>query len=42
MIVGALPFTIVMVLMVIALSKALFRDGLREKAGNAILADAKI
>ena len=33
MIIGALPFTIVMLLMCIALGKALYRDGLREKGG---------
>ena len=33
MIIGALPFTMVMVLMVVSLAKALFRDGLRDKAG---------
>ena len=33
MIIGALPFTMVMVLMVIALIKALYNDGRREKAG---------
>ncbi|MDE0809137.1 MAG: BCCT family transporter [Alphaproteobacteria bacterium] len=33
MIIGALPFTIVMVLMVLSLAKALYRDGLRDKAG---------
>ena len=33
MIIGALPFTIVMVLMMIALAKALYRDSLRAKAG---------
>ena len=33
MIIGALPFTIVMVLMCVSLAKALFRDGLREKNG---------
>ncbi|MBY5977791.1 BCCT family transporter [Phaeobacter italicus] len=32
MIIGALPFTIVMVLMLISLIKALYRDNLREKA----------
>lgn len=31
MIIGALPFTMVMGLMCIALGKALYRDGLREK-----------
>ena len=35
MIIGALPFTMVMVLMCISLAKALFRDGLREKHGVA-------
>ena len=33
MIIGALPFTIVMVLMVISLAKALYRDSLRAKFG---------
>ena len=33
MIIGALPFTIVMVLMVISLAKAMFNDNRREKAG---------
>ncbi len=33
MIIGALPFTIVMGLMCVALAKALYRDGLREKHG---------
>ena len=33
MIIGALPFTIVMGLMCIALAKALYRDGVREKTG---------
>lgn len=32
MIIGALPFTMVMVLMCISLAKALYRDGLRDKA----------
>ncbi|MEM7470098.1 MAG: BCCT family transporter [Pseudomonadota bacterium] len=32
MIIGALPFTMVMGLMMVALTKALFRDGLREKS----------
>ncbi|MEL6564088.1 MAG: BCCT family transporter [Pseudomonadota bacterium] len=36
MIVGALPFTFVMVLMAVALAKALFNDGRREKAEDAI------
>jgi len=33
MIIGALPFTMVMGLMMLALTKALYRDGLREKRG---------
>ena len=33
MIIGALPFTIVMGLMCIALAKALYRDGVRERTG---------
>ncbi|MEM7291748.1 MAG: BCCT family transporter, partial [Pseudomonadota bacterium] len=32
MIIGALPFTMVMGLMCLALGKALYRDGIREKA----------
>ncbi len=32
-IIGALPFTMVMGLMCVALVKALYRDGLREKHG---------
>ncbi|MEL7127361.1 MAG: BCCT family transporter, partial [Pseudomonadota bacterium] len=36
MIVGALPFTFVMVLMAVALAKALFNDSRREKAEDAI------
>ncbi|MEM6666067.1 MAG: BCCT family transporter, partial [Pseudomonadota bacterium] len=36
MIIGALPFTMVMGLMCIALAKALYRDGLREKAGTPV------
>jgi choline-glycine betaine transporter len=35
MIIGALPFAIVMGLMCISLSKALFRDGMRDKTGAA-------
>ncbi len=35
MIIGALPFTVVMVLMCVSLAKALFRDGLRDKHGVA-------
>ena len=33
MIIGALPFTVVMGLMMVALTKALYRDGLRAKHG---------
>jgi choline-glycine betaine transporter len=33
MIIGALPFTMIMGLMVISLAKALFNDSRREKAG---------
>ena len=35
MIIGALPFTMVMGLMCIALAKALYRDGLRDNSGAA-------
>lgn len=35
MIIGALPFTVVMVLMCVSLIKALYRDGLRDKHGTA-------
>ena len=35
MIIGALPFTMVMGLMCVSLAKALYRDGLREKLGIA-------
>ncbi len=41
MIIGALPFTMVMGLMCIALAKALYRDGLREKAGQVSVAPAE-
>ena len=41
MIIGALPFTVVMGLMCIALAKALFRDGQREKSGVASVAPAE-
>lgn len=34
MIIGALPFTVVMALMMVALTKALYRDSLREKHGT--------
>ena len=33
-IIGALPFTFLMVLMAISLAKALYRDNLRDKAGS--------
>ena len=33
MIIGALPFTVIMVLMVVSLTKALYRDSLRAKHG---------
>ncbi|MEH6631156.1 MAG: BCCT family transporter [Halopseudomonas aestusnigri] len=36
MIIGALPFTVVMVLMVISLAKALYRDNLRSKASESV------
>ena len=39
MIIGALPFTMVMGLMCLALAKALYRDGLREKAGSPVGGD---
>ncbi|MCV6587042.1 MAG: BCCT family transporter [Marinibacterium sp.] len=39
MIIGALPFTMVMGLMCISLAKALFRDGLREKAAEGTPAE---
>ena len=35
MIIGALPFTMVMALMMVSLIKALYRDGVRENAGGA-------
>ena len=38
MIIGALPFTMVMGLMMVSLTKALYRDGAREKASNATIA----
>lgn len=39
MIIGALPFTVVMGLMCIALGKALYRDGLRDKHASAASAE---
>ncbi|PSL17137.1 BCCT family transporter [Shimia abyssi] len=39
MIIGALPFTMVMGLMCISLGKALYRDGLREKSGDTQAAE---
>ena len=41
MIIGALPFTIIMVLMCVSLAKALVRDGLREKHGVLQVAPAE-
>jgi len=35
MIIGALPFTVIMVMMVVSLIKALYNDGRRERAGMA-------
>ncbi len=40
MVIGALPFSLVMVLMGIALLKAVYRDGQREQAGIATTVDA--
>ncbi len=39
MIIGALPFTMVMGLMCISLTKALYRDGMRDKAAAAAAAE---
>jgi len=39
MIIGALPFTIVMGLMCLALAKALYRDGLRDRLGGSSSAE---
>lgn len=36
MIIAALPFTIIMVLMMLSLAKALFRDAQRDKAGISV------
>jgi len=41
MVIGALPFSVVMLLMCFALIKAIYRDGKREKAGVATLAPAE-
>lgn len=41
MIIGALPFTFVMVLMCVSLAKALFRDSMREKYSTAEMAPAE-
>ena len=41
MIIGALPFTMVMGLMMLSLAKALFRDSAREKAGAASVEPAE-
>ncbi|MEE9388864.1 MAG: BCCT family transporter [Paracoccaceae bacterium] len=40
MVIGALPFSVVMVLMGISLVKAIYRDGLREKAGVSTITEA--
>ena len=40
MIVGAIPFSLMMIFMAIALLKALYRDGLREDEGNVELVPA--
>ena len=40
MIIGALPFTMVMGLMCVSLAKALYRDGLRDKQGSSTAAEA--
>jgi len=39
MVIGALPFSIVMALMCLALIKAIFNDGRREAAGVATTVD---
>lgn len=41
MIIGALPFTVVMGLMCVSLAKALYRDGLRQKQGSSVAAAAE-
>ena len=41
MIIGALPFTMVMGLMCVALAKALYRDGIREKLEDLAAAPAE-
>ncbi len=41
MIIGALPFTMVMGLMCVSLAKALFRDGLRDKHHATVSAPAE-
>lgn len=41
MIIGALPFTMVMGLMCLSLGKALYRDGLRDKHGSGVEAAAE-
>ncbi len=39
MVIGALPFSVVMVLMCVSLLKAVYRDGMREKAGVTSVAE---
>jgi choline-glycine betaine transporter len=39
MVIGALPFSMVMALMGIALIKAIYKDSIREKAGVEIIYD---
>jgi choline-glycine betaine transporter len=39
MVIGALPFSLVMVLMAVALIKAIYNDGRRQKAGVATHAE---
>jgi choline-glycine betaine transporter len=39
MIIGALPFTFIMVLMCISLAKAMYRDAQRDKAGSTTPAE---
>ena len=39
MVIGALPFSMVMALMGIALIKAIYKDSIREKAGVEIIFD---
>lgn len=41
MIIGALPFAFVMVAMCLSLAKALYRDHLRDRAGEGAAAQAQ-